>query len=125
MLLSLAFIVLLLLLIIYAYTCSQKLIPILGFLRTGYSSLSCAFRRFPPPGEILKSGMGITFWVPRPPCGATRAGASNYEKAAALVVIWLVLVLALVLVLVLVRVLLMITIIIIIILIIIRARASN
>ena len=42
-----------------------RLIPIPGFLPPGYSSLSYVFPRFLPPAEILKSGAGTTFWVPR------------------------------------------------------------
>ena len=45
-------------------TSSPKLIPTLGFLPPGYSLFSCAFLCFLPPGEILKSGVGITFGVP-------------------------------------------------------------
>ena len=46
-------------------TSSQKLVPIPGLLPPGYSSLSCVFQGFLPPGEILKSGVGMTFWVPK------------------------------------------------------------
>ena len=50
-----------------ARTQQAKLIPIPGFLTPGYSSLSSVsvFPCFLPPGEILKSGVGITFWVPK------------------------------------------------------------
>ena len=45
-------------------TSSQKLIPTPGFLPPGYLSVSFVFLCFLPPGEILKSGVGITCWVP-------------------------------------------------------------
>ena len=45
-------------------TSSPKLIPTPGFLPPGYSLFSSAFLCFLPPGEILKSGVGITFGVP-------------------------------------------------------------
>ena len=43
-------------------TSSPKLIPTPGFLPPGYSLFSCVFLCFLTPGEILKSGVGITFW---------------------------------------------------------------
>ena len=45
-------------------TSSQKLILTPGFLPPGYSLFSCVFLCFLPPGEILKSGVGITFGIP-------------------------------------------------------------
>ena len=50
--------------IIISITSSPKLIPTPGFLLPGYSLFSCVFLCFLPPGEILKSGVGITFGVP-------------------------------------------------------------
>ena len=46
------------------YPSSPKLIPTPGFLPPGYSLFSCVFLCFLPPGEILKSGVGITFGIP-------------------------------------------------------------
>ena len=58
---------------------SQKLIPIPGFLPPGYSSVSRVFQCFLPPGEILKSGVGIAFWVPRHPVGLRPPGPGERE----------------------------------------------
>ena len=43
---------------------SQKLIPTPGFLPPGCSLFSSVLQCFISPGEILKSGVGITFWIP-------------------------------------------------------------
>ena len=48
---------------IYSFICLYLYIP--GFLPPGYSSSSGVFRCFLLPGEILKLGVGITFWVPK------------------------------------------------------------
>ena len=50
--------------IIMITTSSPKLIPTPGFLPPGYCLFSCVFLCFLPPGEILKSGVGITFGIP-------------------------------------------------------------
>ena len=42
-----------------------KTIPDPGFLPPGYFLVSCFFRCFLPTGEILKSGVGNNFWVPK------------------------------------------------------------
>ena len=51
--------------------------PIPGFLPSGYSSLSCVFLCCLPPGEILKSGVGITCWVP---IGGTRKRPGSLRR---------------------------------------------
>ena len=43
----------------------QTTYPTPGFLLPGYSSSSCVFRCFLPPGKFLKSGLGMNFWVPK------------------------------------------------------------
>ena len=55
---------------------SPKLIPTPGFLPPGYSLFSCVFLCFLPPGEILKSGVGITFGIP------TSGPADTYKTDA-------------------------------------------
>ena len=43
---------------------AEELIPAPQFLPPGCSLFPCVSQCFLPPAEILKSGAGITFWVP-------------------------------------------------------------
>ena len=47
----------------YTYALVRKPHSIPGLQPPGYSSLSCAFLCFLPPGEILKSGVGIYIYI--------------------------------------------------------------
>ena len=49
--------------VMYTYALVRKPHSIPGLQPPGYSSLSCAFLCFLPPGEILKSGAGIYIYI--------------------------------------------------------------